>query len=782
MRVIVIQLIMVIIMFSFFSCQRQSSEVREIILLPAPVMMEERDGVFKLDSSTVIHITDNPRLNETAQLLAEMIEAPTGYELSIDSDINSSRGIILELTEDVENGDEAYSLEISKRKIHIRASSTAGIYYGIQTVRQLFPPAFESSKETDLEVWEAPCVYIEDYPRFSWRGMHLDVSRHFFPVEFVKRYIDLIAMHKMNIFHWHLIDDQGWRIEIKKYPKLTGIGAWRVDREDKPWNAREPQKPGEVATYGGYYTQDDIRDIVKYAQLRNITIVPEIEMPAHVTSALAAYPEYSCTGGPFTVPPGGLWPISDIYCAGKDETFEFLEDILTEVMDLFPSEYIHVGGDEADKTEWERCPDCQARIEDEGLKDEAELQSYFIKRIEKFLSANGRKLIGWDEILEGGLAPGAAVMSWRGMSGGIEAAHSGHYVVMSPGTHCYFDHYQADPSDEPKAIGGYTTLRKVYSFDPVPDALSEDEKKYIMGAQANLWTEYISNGNHAEYMVLPRMTALAEVLWLPEEKLDWKNFSRRIHNFFKRFDVMGLNYSRGSYSVDMEAEYDEEQEAVKVSMEAEFPDAEIHYTLDGSEPGLNSETYTEPIILESTSTIKAAIFSEDSAAGNISEETVYIHKATGCDVNYSVPYSDKYEALGALTLVNGIKGSLNFADGQWQGFEGKDLDIIIDLGEIKDISSVSVSFLSSVGSWVFLPEFVLLQVSRDGETFTDIARIDNDLEPHEQDREIKEFAFEGEPRQAQYLRLLGKSIIECPSWHAGAGGKAWIFADEVIIW
>ncbi|MBN1386884.1 MAG: family 20 glycosylhydrolase [Bacteroidales bacterium] len=781
MRTLVIQIIMVITILSFFSCKKQKSEAREIVLLPRPVLMEQRSGVFKLDSSTVIHVTDNPRVNETAKLFAEMIEIPAGYKLAIDNNINSSKGIILDLTGDVQDRDGAYSLEINRRKVHISASSPEGIFYGIQTVRQLFPPEFESSRETDIEAWEVPCVYIEDYPRFSWRGMHLDVSRHFFPVEFVKRYIDLIAMHKMNIFHWHLVDDQGWRIEIKKYPKLTGIGAWRVDREDQPWNAREPQKPGETATYGGYYTQDDIRDIVKYAQDRYITVVPEIEMPAHVTSALAAYPEYSCTGGPFTVPPGGLWPIKDIYCAGKDETFEFLEDILTEVMDLFPSEYIHIGGDEADKTEWERCPDCQARIKQEGLKDEAELQSYFIKRIENFLSSNDRKLIGWDEILEGGLAPGAAVMSWRGMSGGIEAAHSGHYVVMSPGTHCYFDHYQADPSTEPKAIGGYTTLKKVYSFDPVPDALSEDEQKYIMGAQANLWTEYISDGDHAEYMVLPRMTALAEVLWLPEEKLDWKDFSRRVHAFFKRFDIMGLNYSRGSYSVNMEAVYDQEQGTVEVSMEAEFPEAGIHYTLDGSEPGFNSEIYIEPLALESTTTIKAAVFAEDSSAGKISEKTVYIHKATGRDVNYAVPYSDKYKAFDELTLVNGIKGSLNFADGQWQGFEGNDLDITIDLGEITEVSSASVSFLSSVGSWVFLPEFVLFQVSEDGVTFTDFGKVENDLKPREQDREIKEFAFDGEARQARYLRVWGKSIIECPEWHAGAGDKVWIFSDEVII-
>jgi len=324
MRALVIQLIIVISLFSLFSCKRQKSDTREIVLLPKPVMMEERSGVFKLENIVVIHVTDNPLLNETAKLFAEMIEVPTGYTLVIDNDTNSSKGIILELADTAMHDDEAYSLDINRKRIHIRASSPAGIFYGIQTVRQLFPPEFESGEVISNISWELPCIYIEDYPRFSWRGMHLDVSRHFFPVEFVKRYIDLIAMHKMNVFHWHLVDDQGWRIEIKKYPRLTGVGAWRANREDQPWNAREPQKSGEVATYGGFYTQEEIRDIVKYAQERYVKVVPEIEMPAHVTSALAAYPEYSCTGGPFTVPTGGLWPISDIYCAGKDATFEFL--------------------------------------------------------------------------------------------------------------------------------------------------------------------------------------------------------------------------------------------------------------------------------------------------------------------------------------------------------------------------------------------------------------------------------------------------------------------------
>ncbi len=540
--------IALLILFPLFyaSCTKELPS-GEISLLPRPLVMMQYKGMYDLDQNVRIHYTDDPHLAEIAGMLAGIISGPAGYSPATDNNTRSSKGIVLELVSDTGIGKEAYKLRVTRKKIYICSSAPAGIFYGIQTLRQLFPPEFESGGSAGNIKMQVPCVYIEDRPEFEWRGMHLDVSRHFFPVEFVKKYIDLIAMHKMNVFHWHLVDDQGWRIEIRKYPKLTGVGAWRADRENQPWNDRDPQKPGEVATYGGYYTQEQIREIVKYAEERYVTIVPEIEMPAHISSALAAYPEYSCTGGPFTVPTGGLWPVSDIYCAGKDETFDFLEDILSEVIGLFPSGYIHIGGDEADKTEWKKCPDCQARIKNEGLEDEAALQSYFIKRIEKFISSKGRKLIGWDEILEGGLAPGAAVMSWRGMTGGVEAARSGHYVVMSPVSHCYFDYYQGDPATEPKAIGGLITLEEVYSFNPVPDELTEDEAGYILGAQANLWTEYISTAEHAEYMVLPRMTALAEVLWLPQDELDWTDFSRRIKSFFRRLDIMGLNYSKSAF-------------------------------------------------------------------------------------------------------------------------------------------------------------------------------------------------------------------------------------------
>jgi hexosaminidase len=394
-----------------------------------------------------------------------------------------------------------------------------------------------------------PCVRIEDKPRLPWRGMLLDVSRHFFPKEFVKSFIDGLAMHKMNTFHWHLVDDQGWRLEIKKFPRLTEIGAWRVDRENLNWNERPAQQPGEKATYGGFYTQDDVREILAYAASRHVTVVPEIEMPGHCLSALAAYPELSCTGGPFTVPPGGVWPNKDVYCPGNEKTFKFLEDVLTEVVALFPGDYIHIGGDEVDKSTWKTCPKCQARMKAEGLRTEEELQSWFIRRIERFLNSKGKKLIGWDEILEGGLAPNAAVMSWRGNEGGIAAAKAGHAVVMTPTSHCYFDYYQGDAAVEPLAIGGYLPLSKVYAFEPVPTELSVEQSAFIIGAQANLWSEYIPTPEHARYMIHPRIAAMAETGWTVRDGRDWAGFIERLETQLLRYEAAGVPYARSMFTV-----------------------------------------------------------------------------------------------------------------------------------------------------------------------------------------------------------------------------------------
>lgn len=526
----------------FFSCIDQQTTLPAII--PQPVKMESGKGNFTLRPSAEIQYSGGEWAKNEAGFLAEMLRPATGFALETEEGTDGDINLVIDTA--LKINPEGYLLTVDRKKVTLTGCTPAGLSRGLQTIRQLLPPGIESSTVVNGLKWTMPCISITDYPRFAWRGMHLDVSRHFFDVDFIKRYIDILAMHKMNIFHWHLVDDQGWRIEIKKYPRLTEIGAWRVDREDKPWNSRTPQQSGEKATYGGFYTQEEIKEVVAYAAERHINVVPEIEMPAHVSSALAAYPEYSCTGGPFTVPPGSVWPITDIYCAGKDETFAFLEDILTEVMELFPSPYIHIGGDEADKTEWMKCQDCQARIRSEGLKDEAELQSYFVKRIERFISSKGRQLIGWDEILEGGLAPGAAVMSWRGFDGGIEAAKAGHDVVMTPVSHTYFNLYQADPATEPLAYRGMITMEKVYLFEPVPDGLTEDEAKHIIGAQACLWTEMVQDGRTAEYMILPRLTALSEVLWSAPESKSWESFKIRLPGMMKRFDVMGLNYSKSA--------------------------------------------------------------------------------------------------------------------------------------------------------------------------------------------------------------------------------------------
>lgn len=527
------------------SCSTEQESLPAII--PVPVRMELEKGAFVLKPSTRISYAGGNEAAAVAEQLAALLRPATGYTLSTSS---GNKGDIRLVTDNSgEWRPEEYRLAVTGRRVTLTAATPEGLFRGIQTIRQLLPAQVESGTVVSDVRWSIPSLSVRDYPRFEWRGMHLDVSRHFFDVEFTKRYIDILAMHKLNVFHWHLVDDQGWRIEIKKYPGLTETGAWRVDREDKPWRSREPQQPGEKATYGGYYTQEQIREIVAYAAGKYITVVPEIEMPAHVSSALAACPEYSCTGGPFTVPPGSIWPITDIYCAGKEETFAFLEDVLTEVIGLFPSQYIHIGGDEADKMEWRRCPDCQARIRNEGLKDEDELQSYFVKRIEQFLKSKDRSLIGWDEILEGGLAPEATVMSWRGFEGGLAAAKSGHHAVMTPVSHCYFNIYQGDPENEPLAFPGLITLKKVYDFEPVPEELTPEEAKYIIGAQGCLWTEFVTDGKTAEYMILPRLTALSEVMWSITENRTWEGFVTRLPKMTERFDAIGLAYARPSVEI-----------------------------------------------------------------------------------------------------------------------------------------------------------------------------------------------------------------------------------------
>ena len=748
-------------------------------LIPQPVEMTTSAGHFRLAPDVAISWSGNPEAALAAGQLALALRPATGYELAFAE--GDEGDISLRIDTSLEWKQEEYQLKVEKKKVTLTAGTAEGLFRGVQTLRQLFPPQIFGTAPAEGIKWTAPCVTITDYPRFEWRGMHLDVSRHFFDKEFVKRYIDILALHKMNVFHWHLVDDQGWRIEIKKYPKLTAVGAWRVDREDKQWDSREPQKPGEKATYGGFYTREEIREVVAYAAERFITVVPEIEMPAHVGSAMAAYPEYSCTGGPFTVPPGGIWPITDIYCAGKDETFAFLEDMLTEVMELFPSEYIHIGGDEADKTEWKRCPECQARIRKEGLKDEHELQSYFIKRIERFLASNGRKLIGWDEILQGGLPPEATVMSWQGFEGGIAAARSGHKAVMAPVSHCYLSVYQGDPATEPESFRGRLTLKKVYSFEPVPAGLTLEESRMIIGAQGCLWTEYITDGKTAEYMILPRLSALSEVVWSPSESRSWEEFNNRLPEMMERYDAAGISYSRGSYTVDMSASYDEASGSIILEMTSEQPSPEIMYSTDGSEPDAGSPVYTEPLTMNESATVKAAIFEDGKMTGGISQKKISINKATGMKIKYNIPFSDNYKGHGDRTLVNGINGSGDFHDGHWQGFEGTDMDVVIDLGKTISVTSVSSSYMAATGSWIFLPRSVEYSCSDDGSTYTPLGTVNTEVDPADQGNMTETYFSSFPAVKARFVRVVARGQITCPPWHAGAGSKAWLFCDEIIV-
>ena len=520
-----------------------------ISVVPRPMEMKVTGGRFELKFTTTIYAqSGSDEIKQIAKYLAEQLSPATGYGLMVldeckakspdDSILLTTKGACEGL------GDEGYELVVTEKNITVRAPKPAGLFYGVQTIRQLLPPQIESKKVVPEVRWTIPCVEIKDKPRFGWRGSLLDCCRHFMTKEWVKRYIDLLAYHKMNRLHWHLTEDQGWRIEIKKYPRLTEVGAWREGGPVALTNAEEgvPEKyKGKV--YGGYYTQEDIKEIVAYAKSRYVMIIPEIEMPGHSVAALASYPQLSCAGEPLDVR-ATMGINQDVYCAGNDGVFEFLEDVLTEVIELFPSPYIHIGGDECPKERWKKCPKCQARIKAEGLKDEHELQSYFIKRIEKILMSKGRRLIGWDEILEGGLAPQATVQSWRGIKGAVAAATTGHDTVLSPTSHCYFD-YPATKQGMKSAPSwmSYLPMKKVYTFEPIPEELTEEQQKHVLGGEGNLWTEFILQQT-LDSKAWPRLTALAETLWSPKELRNWDDFSGRMETHYKRFDMMGVDYGK----------------------------------------------------------------------------------------------------------------------------------------------------------------------------------------------------------------------------------------------
>jgi hexosaminidase len=739
------------------SQEQQSS----LPIIPFPKEFKKLPGNFVLSSSTKIVVTPTTPVSEV-EWLNEYLNTYYGFNLQTVSSVPKDNNYIQFTIPDWEAGyKENYHLTIDEKHISILAEgNSAGNFYALQTLIQLLP--IEKSNALSI-----PCVQIKDSPRFEWRGMHLDVCRHFFPISFVKKYIDMMAMYKLNTFHWHLTEDQGWRIEIKKYPKLTTVGAWRKGTMVGKYS---DQKFDSIP-YGGFYSQQEIKEVVAYATKRHITIVPEIEMPGHSVAAIASYPWLSCAGKKIDVERG--WGVfEDVYCT-KDSVFQFLQDVLDEVIPLFPGNYIHIGGDESPKTRWKVCTNCQNKIKKEKLKDEHELQSYFIKRIEKYINSKGKQIIGWDEILEGGLAPNAAVMSWQGIEGGIAAAKQKHKVVMTPGSHCYFDHYQASPADEPLAIGGYTPIEKVYAYEPIPDVLNPEEQKYIMGAQANVWTEYILNEKQVEYMAVPRMGALAEVVWTPKELKNETAFLTRLQKHFLLLDKLNINYAKALYKVESKVSPSKTTNHITLELNANSSLGEIRYTTDGTAPTAASLLYQSPIELEKDMTITSAIFKNKELKGKIASRNYAINKATNKPITLKTPPSKSYNYGGGFTLVNGVVAKLPRANNEWLAWGGNDLEAIIELDPKEEISQIQIGFLNEELSWIYLPTQIEFFVSDDGKTFTSIGTT-----------AIKDNRFailQFNKLKTTYVKIIATNFGNIPSGKPGAGEKAWLFCDEIQI-
>lgn len=705
----------------FFSCTPKG-DAPQVCLIPKPAHIEWASGYFKVDSDLVC------------------TEDPSG---SIQTLVDTSF---------VDGNPEGYTLNVTPKGIKIQAASEAGIFYARQTLRQLY---------TEQGI---PCVTIQDAPRFHYRGLHLDVSRHFFSKEEVMKLLNVMAYYKLNTLHLHLTDGGGWRIQMDKYPKLTTEASYRTESDWQKWWDGKDRKyvpEGTPNAYGGYYTKADIREIVDYATSLHINILPEIEFPGHSNEVFAAYPDLNCSGKPYT---------SGDFCIGNERSFAFMEDVLSEVIELFPSKYIHIGGDEAGKGAWKKCPKCQALMRREGMKDVDELQSYMIHRAEEFLLSKGRKLIGWDEILEGGLAPEATVMSWRGEEGGIKAARMGHDVIMTPSNYLYLDYYQADPKTQPYAIGGYTPIKRVYSYDPIPiDSLTEEETSHIIGVQANTWTEYIPNEEHLEYMMFPRTLALAEIGWTPQEERNWEDFKTRMNAHIPILYQKGIHAFTLSDEIETTMSVDTLRKEIHVLLDAEKYPVEIHYTLDGSLPTPSSPIYEGSITVRDSAHIKAALFRDGQLQGIPSEKQVDYHRGINKPIHYNSALFGGYMAGGLNALLDGYRGGMTYLDGRWQGYLN-DLDCVVDMEELTDIHKVSIRFMQLIGPGVYQPANVELLISEDGESYTSQGIIPTTVSPTDKDLAFQTYTFDGN-WTARYLRIKAKET-----------NRGFIFADEIVVW
>lgn len=754
-----------------FSCSSGVIQQANYEVIPLPQEIKITTGSFVLnDRTSIVYPKDNKEMQQNANLLAKYIHQMSGKKLKVIDEPVTSNAIILATGLNADNA-EAYQLKVTQDNVTITGTSEAGTFYGIQTLRKSLP----ITNKGDISL---PAAEINDYPRFSYRGVHLDVSRHFFPADSVKRFIDMMALHNINRLHWHLTDDQGWRIEIKKRPELTTIGSKRSETVIGHNSGEYDGIP-----YSGFYTQDEAREIVKHAQERHITVIPEIDLPGHMQAALAAYPELGCTGGPYEV--WKMWGVSeDVLCVGNDKTLTFIEDVLNEIIDIFPSEYIHVGGDECPKVRWEKCPKCQARIKAEGIKGDKKhsaeeyLQSYVISRMEKFVESKGRHIIGWDEILEGGLAPNATVMSWRGMDGGIEAAKQKHNVVMTPNTYVYLDYYQSADTDlEPDAIGGYLPLEKVYSFEPTA-GISPEDQKYVIGAQANLWTEYIPTFSQVEYMIMPRIDAVADIQWSDPSKKDYQTFLPRVARMTQLYDRLGYNYGKHIFDINASLTTNTENGTLDIAL-TKLGEGDIYYTVDGSDPTIASIKYEGPVQINQDCEFKAIVV-RPNGTSRIFSEDIFFNKATMKPITLKEQPSKGYVFNGAQVLVDGLRGGSNYKTGHWLGFQGKDLDATIDLKEPTEIQKVSFNTNVVKGDWIMGASAVTVKVSDDGKNFKEVAskKIPELTQNDKDGLYPQEISFA--PVKARYVEIIINSS-KLPKWHGGAGSPAFLFVDEIEI-
>lgn len=695
----------------FASCTKQIPQANYDIIPQPKELSLTNEKPFVIQSGTIVYYEEG--LQREAQFLSEYVNDIMGFAMNVEKYQDQTDGIVLKLVPDDFNQAESYEINVTPTQVAVKGADAAGVFYGVQTLRKSLPNCQLPTNKCQLST----CT-IRDWPIFPYRGMHLDPCRHFMDLDSVKIYIDMLALHNMNQFHFHLSEDQGWRIEIKKYPELTKVGAYRngtvIGRNGRIY---------DTIRYGGFYTQEQLRDLVQYAAERHVNIIPEIDLPGHMQAALASYPWLGCTGGPYEV--WRRWGVSDdVLCAGNESTMQFVEDVLNEVMDIFPSPYIHIGGDECPKVRWQQCPKCQKKIKELGIKADGRfskedyLQSYVMNRMAKVVEARGRRVIGWDEILDGNVSETAIIMSWRGTEGGIEAARKGHDVIMTPSSHLYFDYYQSeDPSTEPSCVGGYLPVSRVYDFRPLPKELTEEQQKHIIGVQANIWTEYITSFRHVEYMAMPRMDALAELQWNnpnPDDR-DFDAFVERCRRMAQLYDLYHYNYAKQIFS---------------------------------------SQVYTDTVV-----------------PNLATRKPIYLREQP----------NEKYASKGAIVLNDGEMGRIAYTSGRWLGFWGQPLDAVIDLEQPSTMSHVRFRSLVDKGAWIYNPSHASVLVSDDGETFREVAQMDIPITTWNDKDGNLTYELDFEPVTARFVEVIVKDHM-LPEDHDGFGYPAWIFVDEIEVW